>query len=98
MKNITAGGLKDRLRSWFPEREFFMRSQGQVRFITISSRMQIAAASLAVAVIGGWGVSMGVMAVSQYRAESERLSLLEREAEVATSESRVNAASSAATN
>ena len=68
-----------------------MRSQGQVRFITITSRMQIAAASLAVAVIGGWGLSMGVMAVSQYRAESARLSLLEREAEVATSESRLNA-------
>ena len=66
-----------------------MRSQGQVRFITISSRMQIAAASLAVAVIGGWGVSMGVMAVGQYRAESARLSLLEREAEVATAEDRV---------
>ena len=65
-----------------------MRSQGQVRFITISSKMQIAAASLAVAVIGGWGISMGVMAVSQYRAESARLSLLEREAEVATAESR----------
>ena len=88
LKTITAGGLRDRLRSWFPEREFFMRSQGQVRFITISSKMQIAAASLAVAVIGGWGISMGVMAVSQYRAESARLSLLEREAEVATAESR----------
>lgn len=88
LKTITVGGLRDRLRSWFPEREFFMRSQGQVRFITISSRMQIAAASLAVAVIGGWGLSMGVMAFSQYRAESARLSLLEREAEVATAESR----------
>ena len=65
-----------------------MRSQGQVRFITISSRMQIAAASLVVAVIGGWGVSMGVMAVSQYQTQSERLSLLHREAEVATAESR----------
>lgn len=68
-----------------------MRSQGQVRFITISTRMQIAAASLVVAVIGGWGLSMGVMAVSQYRAETTRLSLLEREAEVATAESRVAA-------
>jgi murein DD-endopeptidase MepM/ murein hydrolase activator NlpD len=68
-----------------------MRSQGQVRFITISSKMQIAAAGLAVAVIGGWGVSMGVMAISQYRAESARLSLLDREAEVASAESRVAA-------
>lgn len=89
LKTITVGGLLDRLRSWFPEREFFMRSQGQVRFITLTSRMQIAAASLAVAVIGGWGVSMGAMAFSQYRTQAERASLLEREAEVASAESRV---------
>jgi len=68
-----------------------MRSQGQVRFITISSKMQIAAASLVAAVIGGWGVSMGVMAVSQYQTQSERLSLLHRAAEVATAEDRVAA-------
>jgi murein DD-endopeptidase MepM/ murein hydrolase activator NlpD len=91
LKKITVGALRERLRSWFPEREFFMRSQGQVRFITISSKMQIAAASLAVAVIGGWGMSMGVMAVTQYQAQSERLSLLHRAAEVATAEDRVEA-------
>lgn len=68
-----------------------MRSQGQVRFITITSRMQMIAAGLAVAVVGGWGLSVGVMAISQYQAVSERLSLLEREARVATSESRVKA-------
>jgi hypothetical protein len=62
LKKITAGALRESLRNWFPEREFFMRSQGQVRFITITSRMQIAAASLVVAVIGGWALSMGVMA------------------------------------
>lgn len=68
-----------------------MRSQGQVRFITITSRMQMIAAGIAVAVVGGWGLSVGVMAISQYQAVSERLSLLEREARVATSESRVKA-------
>jgi murein DD-endopeptidase MepM/ murein hydrolase activator NlpD len=66
-----------------------MRSQGQVRFITITSRMQIAAAGLVVAVIGGWGLSMGAMAIRQYQTEAARWSLLEREAEVATAESRV---------
>jgi murein DD-endopeptidase MepM/ murein hydrolase activator NlpD len=80
-----------RLRSWFPEREFFMRSQGQVRFITITSRVQMLAAGLAVAIVGGWGVSVGAMAFTQYQAQSERSSLLEREAEVATAESRVEA-------
>ncbi|MEO6388237.1 MAG: peptidoglycan DD-metalloendopeptidase family protein [Croceibacterium sp.] len=87
MKNITVGGVQARLRSWFPEREFFMRSQGQVRFITITSRMQILAASLAVAIIAGWGGAMGVIAISQFNASS----LLNREAKVASAESRVAA-------
>jgi murein DD-endopeptidase MepM/ murein hydrolase activator NlpD len=90
LKTITVGGLRDRLRSWFPEREFFMRSHGQVRFVTITSRMQIAAASLVVAVIGGWGLSMAIMAVSQYQARSERMSLVERAAAVAKAEDRVS--------
>jgi murein DD-endopeptidase MepM/ murein hydrolase activator NlpD len=67
-----------------------MRSHGQVRFVTITSRMQIAAASLVVAVIGGWGLSMAVMALSQYQARSERLSLIERAAAVAKAEDRVS--------
>jgi murein DD-endopeptidase MepM/ murein hydrolase activator NlpD len=80
--------LAERVRSWFPERELFMRSHGQVRFITLTTRMQMRAVALTLAVLAGWGVSIGVMAVSQYRAEAERLALLEREAEVASAESR----------
>ena len=34
--NIAAGGILSRLRAWFPDREFFMRSQGQVRFIKVT--------------------------------------------------------------
>lgn len=75
----------------FPEREFFMRSEGQVRFITISSRMQMTAAGLAAAALLGWGVSMGAMAFSQYRASAERADLLSREAEVAQAEDRLAA-------
>lgn len=68
-----------------------MRSQGQVRFITITSRMQMAAAGLVLAVLGGWGISMSAMAISQYQSREARLSLLEREADVASSESRLKA-------
>lgn len=88
LKKLTVGEGLNRLRGWFPEREFFMRSKGQVRFITLTSRVQMMAAGLAVAVIGGWGISISAVAISQYRAEAQRLSLLEREAEVASAESR----------
>lgn len=66
-----------------------MRSQGQVRFIKITSRIQkIAAAAIFIALLA-WAISMAVMAWSQYRAQAERSSLLEREATVATAEERV---------
>lgn len=65
-----------------------MRSQGQVRFIPITSRMQMVAAGTVAAITLGWAGSMGVMAVSQWQTSNERASLLEREAQVATAEVR----------
>ncbi len=87
----TAGGFWDRLRARFPEREFFMRSQGQVRFITITTRMQMFAVGMAAALLLGWAVSMAVMAISQWQASSERAQLVSREAEVADAETRLAA-------
>lgn len=78
------------MRAWFPDREFFMRSQGQVRFIRVSSRVQIAAASVAAALLLGWLVSMASIAVSQYAATRDRMALIDREARVASAESRVS--------
>jgi murein DD-endopeptidase MepM/ murein hydrolase activator NlpD len=83
--------MKARLESWFPEREFFMRSQGQVRFVKISSRLQKLAAGAVALVLLVWLVSVISMAVMKYTAESNRLALLEREAKVASAESRVDA-------
>lgn len=90
-KQVAAGGINRRLRNWFPEREFFMRSEGQVRFIKISSRLQIATAGAVVAVLLAWGASMGAMAWSRYSEAADRASLLNREARVATSEERLQA-------
>ena len=87
----TAGGKGRRLRSWFPEREFFMRSQGQVRFIKISSRVQKAAAGAVAAALLAWGGSMGAMAWARYSEASDRASLANREARVASSEERLQA-------
>ena len=87
--NITASGILTRLRTWFPDREFFMRSQGQVRFIKISSRLQIIAAALTVGILLAWAISIAVLGWSQYRTQADRTSLLLREAKVATAEDRV---------
>ena len=87
----AAGGFLTRLRAWFPDREFFMRSQGQVRFIKITGKVQMIAASVLVGALLAWGLSMAVMGWLQYRAAADRLSLLDREATVAKAESRVGA-------
>ena len=89
--NAAAGGLLSRLRALFPDREFFMRSQGQVRFIKVTAKVQMIAAGAIVAALVAWGLSMAVMGWLQYRAAADRLSLLEREAQVAKSEERVGA-------
>jgi murein DD-endopeptidase MepM/ murein hydrolase activator NlpD len=81
----------DRLRSWFPDREFFMRSEGQVRFIKVSSRVQMTAAGIVAALLLVWILSMSAMAFSSYLANRDRLALLDREAKVVTSESRMKA-------
>ena len=88
---IATSGWGSRVRSWFPDREFFMRSEGQVRFITISSKVQMTVAAIALAALIVWAVSMAVAGWAQYRATADRLSLLDREAKVATATERVNA-------
>jgi hypothetical protein len=90
LQRLSVGGLGDRLRAIFPDREFFMRSQGQVRFIRISSRVQILAAGVATALTLAWLLTMGVMLISQFIATRDRMSLLNRAADVASAESRVS--------
>lgn len=89
--NTVAGDWLNRLRIWFPDRELIMRSQGQVRFIKITGRVQMLVAAAVVTALVAWGLSLAVMGWLQYRAASDRLSLLEREASVAKSEERVGA-------
>ncbi|MEO9461785.1 MAG: M23 family metallopeptidase [Marinomonas sp.] len=90
-KVTSAGAWGRRLRDLFPDREFFMRSQGQVRFIKVSSRIQMGGAAAVVALLGIWGVSMGVMGVLQYQAESDRMALIEEKAKVASASERIDA-------
>ena len=84
---ISVAAVRSRLQSWFPDRKFFMRSRGHVRFVTLTSKMQMLAAGAALAVLLAWGASMAVMGLMQYH----RADLLYREARVEKSESRVKA-------
>ena len=89
LKVRAAGAFVERLRTIFPDREFFMRSQGQVRFLKISSGLQVAAATLVVTLLGAWIVTMASMTISQYAANRDKTALLAREAKAASAESRV---------
>ena len=81
----------EKVRGWFPDREFFMRSEGQVRFITISSKLQMTAAGVALAVATGWVASLGLMAWNQYSAEATLASFEEEMARVETADERLKA-------
>jgi murein DD-endopeptidase MepM/ murein hydrolase activator NlpD len=78
-----------RLRTAFPDREFIMRSQGQVRFIRVSARTQKIAAGVTVGLLGAWCASVGALALSQASTETTQAALVQREATVARAEGRV---------
>ena len=68
-----------------------MRSQGQVRFIKISSRLQIAGAALVALLLASWLAAMVAMSFARFTEGPDRLALLDREAKAAKSEHRVEA-------
>lgn len=68
-----------------------MRSQGQVRFIKISSKLQIGAASAALVLAVGWAGSMGVMAWNNYQSEASLASFQADKARIAKKEERLEA-------
>ncbi|MEN7537433.1 M23 family metallopeptidase [Aurantiacibacter flavus] len=68
-----------------------MRSQGQIRFIKISSRLQMGVAAVVLTGSLFWLGSLGAMAIAQYQSSTEMASLLDREATVAKSEDRLDA-------
>lgn len=89
MKVLTRGSLRRQLKTLFPDREFIMRSQGQVRFIKISTEFQAIASAIVVVLLLAWAATMIVASAARFNAERDRLSLLNREAQVTKAESRV---------
>ncbi|MGB3805980.1 MAG: M23 family metallopeptidase [Erythrobacter sp.] len=89
--NTSSLSWRKRIRDWFPDREFFMRSQGQVRFIKVSSRLQMNAAGALAALTFGIAGTMGVMALNKYQAEAHLASFQAEKAEVASARERIEA-------
>jgi murein DD-endopeptidase MepM/ murein hydrolase activator NlpD len=87
----SAQAWGDRLRQWFPDREFFMRADGQVRFIKVSSKLQMRVAGGVVAMVLVWLVALAAMAWGQYRAEADLAAFAEEKARVATTDERLKA-------
>jgi murein DD-endopeptidase MepM/ murein hydrolase activator NlpD len=87
--STTAHSWRTRLAEWFPDREFFMRSHGEVRFIKLSSRLQLRVAGVAVAALAVWLAALGVMGWSTWRAESDLASFANEKARVASANERL---------
>lgn len=86
-----SSALRENLRQWFPQRELFMRANGQVRFVRISTRVQVGIAGLICLALLGWLGLMAALTFGQFYDQFERNQLLEREARVASAEERVQA-------
>ena len=74
----------------FPEREIFLRSGGAVRFVRISTRVQMAGAAAALALLGGWGALTVRMATSQAGVDAERAAIAARSQAVSKGEASVS--------
>ena len=80
---------KNRVAGWFVDREFFMRANGQVRFLKISAIMQRRVAGGAALIVGSWLMITLGMAVNQLTVSSERWELSQKEARIQSAEERV---------
>lgn len=88
-KQTTRKGLKARLDHMFTDREFFMRSHGQVRFLTISATLQKRVFYSVAAALAFWLIVTLAMMINQVTVTGERMALAEKEASVNSTESRV---------
>tara|TARA_R110001599_G_scaffold17094_5_gene68604 strand:+ start:766 stop:1902 length:1137 start_codon:yes stop_codon:yes gene_type:complete len=73
----------------FTDREFFMRSHGQVRFLTISATLQKRVFYSVAAALAFWLIVTLAMMVNQLTVSGERMALAQKEAAVNSTENRV---------
>lgn len=89
--NSAFSGVKNRIASLFLDREFFMRSNGQVKFLKISAKLQRMVALMIVAILSIWVLATLVMAANQYRVSAERMALVQKEEKIQSAEERLAA-------
>ena len=87
----TIAGTAARVRGWFPEREFIMRTEGRVRYLRISTRLQMTAAAIVAALLLAWLLTIAGVAISSLLERRDAMVLLNREAKVTSAESRIAA-------
>lgn len=80
-----------RVRSWFPEREFIMRSEGHVRFVRVSTRLQMTAAAIVAGLLLAWVLTLSAAAFGSLLKQHYSATLLNREAKVVSAENRIAA-------
>jgi murein DD-endopeptidase MepM/ murein hydrolase activator NlpD len=68
-----------------------MRSEGNVRYLRISSRLQMTAAAIVAALLFAWVGTLAGVALSSFFEQRDAMALLNREAEVTSAESRIAA-------
>jgi murein DD-endopeptidase MepM/ murein hydrolase activator NlpD len=85
------GGVIAYLSSFAPEREIFLRTGGQVRFLRISTRFQLMLAAAAFTVALLWAVGTLAMLWSQTSVMMERSDVAQDRAEIRSREAKVKA-------
>jgi murein DD-endopeptidase MepM/ murein hydrolase activator NlpD len=86
---IRISGLKNQIAGWFIDREFFMRANGQVRFLKISAQLQRRTAFTLASVVAVWVLVTFGMAINQMTVTAQRAALSAQEAKVESAEERV---------
>lgn len=86
----TISGWQNRISGWFIDREFFMRANGQVRFLKVSAKLQRRVAGAIALVIGIWAVITLGMLVNQVSVTIERMALNKQQAKVESAQQRVS--------
>lgn len=91
MNDMGLARIGQRLRSAFAEKEIFFRSRGRMRFVRLTSRMQIGAACVCLGLLCAAAFNLMTMVWNQVAVAQERANIDARARTVAAEASKVNA-------